>query len=184
MSGDFPLIQVQIPSNTLMSLSSQRRNQIVGCMHAHNELTFLNRLLAFSLNDVGDGLLHDQAHGVQMWCIMQVLTGKLYETRNMLVERFLQSNPEDQAIGSLRDEYKTDLHWLKDYFGDRGQKEIPLRVIRDKAAFHYDKLNLAQAVDHLPEEERRLYLAQHPVNALYYAGSALVFSTVFGLIAR
>jgi hypothetical protein len=42
---------------------------------------------------------------------------------NMLVERFLQSNPEDQPIGFLRDEYKTDLHWLKGYFGDRGQKE-------------------------------------------------------------
>jgi hypothetical protein len=41
----------------------------------------------------------------------------------MLVERFLQSNPEDQPIGFLRDEYKTDLHWLKGYFGDRGQKE-------------------------------------------------------------
>jgi hypothetical protein len=34
----------------------------------------------FSLNDVGEGLLHDQAHGVQMWCVLQVLTGKLYET--------------------------------------------------------------------------------------------------------
>jgi hypothetical protein len=56
-------------------------------------------------------------------------------------------------------------------------------VIRDKAAFYYDKLNLEQAVDHLPEEERRLYLAKHPANTLYYAGSALVFSTVFALIA-
>ncbi len=183
MSRDFQLIQLQIATETLKKLPNRQRNQIVGCMHAHNELVVLNRLLMFSLNDVGDGLLHNQAHGVQMWCVMQVLTGKLYETWNMLAERFLQSNPEDPAITSLSDEHKSSLSWLKDYFGDHRPKETPLRTIRDKTAFHYDKLNLEQAVDDLAEEERRLYLAQHPSNALYYAGSALVFSTVFALIA-
>jgi hypothetical protein len=53
----------------------------------------------------------------------------------------------------------------------------------DRAAFHYDRLNLEGAITDLPHEERRLYLAQHPANALYCAGSALVFSTVFALIA-
>jgi hypothetical protein len=63
------------------------------------------------------------------------------------------------------------------------KKDTPIRTIRDSAAFHYDKLNLEQAIINLPHEERRLYLAQHPANALYYAGSALVFSTVFAVIA-
>ena len=74
------------------------------------ELAVLNRLLMFSLNDVGEGELHDHAHGVQMWTIMQLLTGKLLETWNMLVERFLKSNPEDPS-----EAHKKDLAWLKDY---------------------------------------------------------------------
>jgi hypothetical protein len=92
-------------------------------MHAHNELAVLNRLLMFSLNDVSDGQLHDQEHGVQMWRIMQVLAGKLYESWNMLVERFLQSNPEDPAIQALQTEHRMSLDWLRGYFGDHDKKD-------------------------------------------------------------
>jgi hypothetical protein len=57
-------------------------------------------------------------------------------------------------------------------------------VHRDKAAFHYDKLNLTEAVDHLAEGENAIYLAQQPANSLYYLGSSLVFRTVFAMIAK
>jgi hypothetical protein len=157
MSGNFQLIQFQIEGDALKKLPNRQRNQIVGCMHAHNELVVLNRLLMFSLNDVGEGQLHDQAQGVQMWCVLQVLTGKLFETWNMLSERFLKSNPEDPAIGHLSDEHKSSLAWLKEYFGDGCPKETPLRTIRDKTAFHYDKLNLDEAIDDVIDEERRVY---------------------------
>lgn len=36
-----------IDEAVLRQLSSRRRNQLFGCMHAHNELSFLNRLLLF-----------------------------------------------------------------------------------------------------------------------------------------
>ncbi len=183
MSGNFQVIQLQIEGDALKKLSNRQRNQIVGCMHAHNELAVLNRILMFSLNDVGEGELHNKAQGVQMWCVLQILTGKLFETWNMLSARFLQRNPEDPAIVSLSDEHKKSLVWLKDYFGDERPKETALRMIRDKTAIHYDKLNLDQAIDNLPEEENRVYLSLHPANMLYYTGSALVFSTVFASIA-
>jgi hypothetical protein len=183
MSGNFQLIQLQIDGNAIKKLPNRQRHQLVGCMHAHNELAVLNRLLMFTFNDVGEGQLHDYAHGVQMWCVLQVLIGKLFETWNMLSERFLKSNPEDSAIAGLSDEHKRSLAWLKNYFGDERPRETPLRMIRNRTAFHYDKLNLDQAVDNLPEQENRVYLSQHPANALYYAGSALVFSTVFASIA-
>jgi hypothetical protein len=63
------------------------------------------------------------------------------------------------------------------------QEDTPIRTIRYTSAFYYEKLNLEQAIADLPHEEGRLYLSMHPANALYYAGSALVFSTVFALIA-
>jgi hypothetical protein len=69
------------------------------------------------------------------------------------------------------------------YFRDERSKDTPLRTIRNKTAFHYDKLNLAEAVNNLAEAESRVYLAQHPANGLYYVGSALVFGTVFAMIA-
>ncbi|OYV88855.1 MAG: hypothetical protein B7Z57_14380 [Acidiphilium sp. 37-60-79] len=150
-------------------------------MHAHNELAVLNRLLMFSCNDVGVGELHDHAQGVQMWCIMQVLTGKLFETWNVLNERFLKSNPTDPAIVALSEDHKQNLAWLTDYFSS---KDTALRIIRDKSAFHYDKqLNLDEAAADVSECERRVYLAQHPANGLYYLGSSLVFRTVFAMVA-
>src|SRR5258708_11003293 len=101
MSRDFQIIQLDIEPDAFKKLPNRLRNQFVGCMHAHNELAVLNRLLMFSLNDVGDGELHNDAHGVQMWCVLQVLIGKLFETWNMLGERFLKSNPEDAAVAQL-----------------------------------------------------------------------------------
>jgi hypothetical protein len=56
-------------------------------------------------------------------------------------------------------------------------------VIRDKTAFHYDKLNLEEAVNNLAAGENTIYLAQHSANSLYYVGSAIVFRTAFAMIA-
>jgi hypothetical protein len=181
MNRDFQIIQLQINEAALKALPSRHRNQLIACMHAHNELAVMNRLLTFSLNDVADGELHDHAHGVQMWCIMQLLTGKLFETWNMLYERFLKSNPEDHAITALSGAHKKNLAWLQAYFF---RKDTSIRIVRDKSGFHYDKqLNLDDAVAEVTEDERRVYLAQHHANGLYYLGSSLVFRTVFAMVA-
>jgi hypothetical protein len=144
-----------------------------------------------------------------MWSVLQVLTGKLFETWNMLSERFLRSNSEDPAIRQMSQGHRDSLDWLKTYFADQPQKpqtlrerimawlsrlgvvksrpgkrkQTALQIIRDKTAFHYDKLNLTEALNDLAAAEGRIYLAQHPANGLYYVGSALIFRTVFALVA-
>jgi hypothetical protein len=184
MSKDFQVIELSIDEEALKKASNRLRNQLVGCMHAHNELTVLNRLLMFSMNKTADGELHDSAQSVQMWCLLQVLAAKLVETWKMLNERFLKASPEDPALSKLKPDHKASLNWLKDYFGvDPLSKDNALTIIRDKTAFHYDKLNLEQAVNHLAEKENNVYLAQHPANSLYYVGSALVFRAAFAMIA-
>jgi hypothetical protein len=63
-------------------------------------------------------------------------------------------------------------------------KSSSLKTIRDKTGFHYDtNVNLKEAVDNLAVGENSIYLAQHPANGLYYIGSALVFRTIFVMIA-
>lgn len=38
------------------------------------------------------------------------------------------------------------LQWLTDYFGkDKPFKDSALKIIRNKTAFHYDRLNLTEA---------------------------------------
>jgi hypothetical protein len=184
MGQDFQIIQIEIAEEELRKLPNRQRNQLVGCMHAHNEVAILNRLLLFSMNDTGEGDLHNAAQSIQMWCLLQILVGKLFETWNMLIERFLKANPEDPAVVGLEADHKASLGWLKEYFGvDHPLKENALRTVRDKTAFHYDKLNLTEAVANLAEHENILYLAQHPANSLYYVGSSVVFRTVFAMIA-
>jgi hypothetical protein len=65
----------------------------------------------------------------------------------------------------------------------RERSRKALKIIRDKTAFHYDRLNLTEAADNLAAGENSLYLAQHPANSLYYMGSALVFRAIFAMIA-
>jgi hypothetical protein len=181
MPHEFYICQKEIDEATLKALPKKRRNQIVACMHVHNELSVLNRLLGFSLNDVGEGELHNHAQGVQMWTVMQLLAGKLCETWKMLYVRFLKSNPVDPAIAALKEAHREDLAWLHNYFSSR---DSALSIIRDKSSFHYDKdLDVDEAVADVSDEERRVYLAQHPINGLYYLGSSLVFRTVFAMIA-
>jgi hypothetical protein len=184
MSRDFQIVQLNINEEALKKADPRIRNQLVGCMYAHNELTVLNRILLFSMNVTGDGELYDSAQSVQMWCLLQVLAAKLVETWTMLNDRFLKAEPKDPALVCLTEQSKASLDWLKDYFGvARPLKDNALKTIRDKTAFHYDKLNLEAAVDNLATGESAVYLAQHPANGLYYLGSALVFRTVFATIA-
>lgn len=183
MAKDFQLIHITVDEARLKAASNRLRNQFVGCMHAHNELTILNRLLMFSMNDTSDGDLHDSAQAVQMWCMLQLLAAKLFETWVMLNERFLQSNPPD-VVPRLEPAHQASLDWLIDYFGKQQPfKDSALKTIRDKTAFHYDRLNLAEAADNLAAGENSLYLAQHPANSLYYMGSALVFRAAFAMVA-
>jgi hypothetical protein len=183
MAKDFQLIHVTIDEERLSKANNRLRNQFVGCMHAHNELTILNRLLMFTMNDTGDGALHDSARSVQMWFMLQLLAAKLFETWVMLTERFLQSNPPD-VVGRLEPTHKASMEWLTDYFGKRHPFNLcALKIIRDKTAFHYDRINITEAAANLAVGENSIYLAQHPANSLYYMGSALVFRAAFAMIA-
>jgi hypothetical protein len=98
---DLQFIQLTIDEGAFRKTGNRLRNQLLGCMHAHNELAALNRILMFSMNKTGDGELHDSAQPVQMWCLLQLLAGKLVETWNMLNERFLKVKPDDPALGCL-----------------------------------------------------------------------------------
>jgi hypothetical protein len=185
MSKDFEIIQLEIDEASIQGLDNRLRNQLMGCMHAHNELTVLNRVFMFGTNPVGDGELADSAGSVQMWCLLQMLAGKLYETWLMVIKRFLAAQPEDSAIAGLKPQHRPSLEWLKNYFGDSEAniKQNAIRVIRDKTAFHYDKLNLTEVIHNLGAHENTIYLAQHPANSLYYLGSVTVFRAIFAMIA-
>jgi hypothetical protein len=155
MAKDFQLIHITVDEARLKGASNRLRNQFVGCMHAHNELTILNRLLMFTMNDTGDGELHNSAQSVQMWCMLQILAAKLVETWVMLSERFLRSNPPD-LVARLEPPHQESLRWLTDYFGN-GQpfKDSALKIIRDKTAFHYDRLNLTEAADNFGSRRKQ-----------------------------
>jgi hypothetical protein len=155
-------------------------------MHAHNELTFLNRLLVFSQNSGAEGDLYDQAQMSQVWCLLQLLAGKLYETWNMLSKRFSLSarpNKQDAAVVALNSRHQHSLQWLRDYFSPRGISQKSIVVIRNKTAFHYGGLDMGEALKNLGPEEKIFHVARHPVNALYWMGSAAVFGAIFDEIA-
>jgi hypothetical protein len=177
------ILTYPIDEAALGRLDHRRRNQLFGCMHAHNELSFLNRLLMFTQNATADGELHDHAQSIQMWCVLQILAGKLFETWSMLLKRIMRRRPPDAMIASLAPEHAASLDWLRGYFGDTNFKYNAIKLIRDKTAFHYDGLDLGQAINNLAARENTVHLAEHPANTLYYCGSAVSFRAIFTLVA-
>ena len=97
MSQEFQIVH-STSTRACLKAGHPLRNQLVGCMYAHNELTVLNRILLSSMNNTGGGELHDSAQSVQMWCLLQVLAAKLVETWNMLNERFLKHSLKTRPL--------------------------------------------------------------------------------------
>ena len=132
------ILTYPIDEAVLQKLGNRRRNQLFGCMHAHNELSFLNRLLLFTQNSTADGELHDHAQSIQMWCVLQILAGKLFETWQMLAQRILRAKPTDPIIAALCLDHQAALAWLRGYFGGQNLKDNAIKLVRDKTAFHYE----------------------------------------------
>lgn len=183
-TGRLRILRYAVPQTALRRLSDRERNLITGCMHAHNELATLNRLLLFSMTATSEGAAHDTAQAVQMWCLMQLVAGKVFETWEMLCRRVVEAKPEDPLLTTLSTAHRTSLDWLVAYFGKRtSYKPSAVKFVRDTTAFHYGSIDLGQAVKNLGSGEDEVYLAQHPANSLYYLGSALVFRSLFAEIA-
>jgi hypothetical protein len=183
-SADLRILALRIDAAALKRMGDRARNQLVACMHAHNELSALNRILLFSMNPTSDGPLHDSANSIQMWCVLQLLAGKVFETWEMLNNRMLKARQEDPAVSLLSTDERLSLDWLLNYLGDRtSYKKTSIKFVRDTTAFHYAGLDFGQALNNLAPGEADIYLATHPANTLYYAGSSLVFRTLFAEIA-
>lgn len=178
------LARLPVLDNLRANLNDSQRNLLVGCMHVQNELAVLNRILLFSMNRSLDGELGEFAESMQIWCLLQVLAGKILEAWIFISERLRDGGHGERLVDSLDATYRANLAWLRGYFGDRQLKPNPLKLLRDKAAFHYDGLDLGQASRNLAPGEENVYLAKHPANALYFAGSAMVFRTIFAMIAN
>ena len=147
-------------------------------MHAHNELAALGRISMFSLNKTADGTLHDLTQTSQIWCLLQLLAGKLYEIWERVGPTISKVSELDFAK-----EQQASVAWLIEYFGVNPRKKTALKLLRDKTAFHYAGLDFGQAQKNLAEDEKAVYLAQDSHNTFYAVGSALVFRTIFSMAA-
>lgn len=104
----------------------------------------------------------------------------------MLSKRFslaAKPNEQDAVITALTSKHKQCLQWLRDYFSPKGISKKSIVVIPNKTAFHYGSLDMGEALKNLAPKERSFHVARHPVNALYWIGSAAVFGAIFDEIA-
>ncbi|MBB5751444.1 hypothetical protein [Prosthecomicrobium pneumaticum] len=178
------IVDLTIDPALLAKLDACSRNQLIGCMHAHNELSVVNRLLLFSKNETGKGAHYNHADDVQMWLLLQILAGKLFETWLIVKDRIVSRKPPEAIVAGLSAEHSDSLAWLRSYFGEKNHRRSPIKLVRDTTAFHYGGLDLQQAIGNLGDGENHVYLADHPANSLYFVGSAVVFRSLFAMIAR
>jgi len=178
------LLKFKTETSDLKKLGQVRLNLLIGCMHSHNELAVLNRLLLFAQNETAQGEAYASVKAIQVWTYLQIVIGKLFETWIMLKERLLDNAEQAELITSLTEKQKESLSWLTNYFGRNPLKKSPLKIIRDKTGFHYDGMDLGQVLNKIPESEQEVYLARHPANTTYVVGSMTVFRAAFSLVAQ
>src|ERR1700722_2856718 len=94
-----------------------------------------------------------------------------------------EGRKQDAVIRALDAQQRVSLIWLREYFSGKGVNSKSIVMLRNNTAFHYGGLDVGQAVTNLAPEGKTFHLAQHPVNTLYWIGSAVVFGTIFAEIA-
>ena len=180
------ILTYPIDEAALRRLDNRQRQPALR-LHARTQRAeFLEPALAVRAERDGQqlGELPEQAQSVQMWCLLQILAGKLFETWVMLAERILRfTHARRHHWRLLCPDHAASLDWLRDYFGESNFKNNAVKIIRDKTAFHYDGLDLGQAINNLGARENIMHLAEHPANTLYYLGSAVRSRAVFTFIA-
>ena len=95
----------------------------------------------------------------------------------------LQTKKTKTSVDSLNDDFKTSHIWLNSYFGS---KTNSVKYVRNTTAFHYEGLDFGQSLRNLAKGDRNIFLEtqSHPMNSIYFVGSAVVFRTLFAKIAE
>lgn len=158
-------------------MSRGERALVVSVAHAVNELNVLRKLVLLASNADRTTKWQKDAHTCQLLVITRVLTGKLYESWQVVRQTYFDSKLSLTYGNKLTADGTEALARLGKYFG---RADTTVKSVRNQFAFHYSQSHLGEAAaDDTDNDELSLYFSETSGNVLYYfaehiAGGALL----------
>jgi hypothetical protein len=138
------LIRVTVDAKKFRGLADSEQLFLVRLGQIHNDMRRVRQMVVCAHNGVKaykgiehEVALHSLIFAVRLWC------GVLNEAKDVIQTAWHGSQLSKKTYGDLDDAAKNALKAFQRYFDRRN----PVRVVRDKFAFHYDPDCIAMALE-------------------------------------
>lgn len=140
------LVAAKLSKDKLLKLPKEELVLLLGLAHLSNDLTTLTKLLLVLNNNINinnnnpQDEIEAEGNACQLYLIMKILAGKLYEGYSLL-KKYYFSALSKKYSDLLSTEGKNEINEIKKYFS----KKNNLETIRNSYVFHYSLDNLDSA---------------------------------------
>jgi len=166
----------------LKKIPSEDRVYLVQLSHLANSISILQKLLAYTYRKSDIDLIW-KANIAQGSLIGRMLGGVIVEGWKVL-EPFLITERGRELTNKLSKDGRSDLDSLVAYLS----KPNPIKKLRDKFAFHFDRKAIENELELLSEKrDYHLYFAKHQGNSLFYLAEEIVgaaMTTIVGAMTN
>ncbi len=171
-SMEIEVFAVELTGKELQALPKDDRVLLIQLAHLANTIIVLQKWMIFCSNRSESGSIHAAAETTQQMLVMRILSGVLYEGWQMLSQSYFGTQLSKKYHSRLSKEDQECLKTLKCYFR---KKENPIKRVRNRFAFHFDRGAVESELKLVPPDARyHFYLSEFQGNSLYYLSEELV----------
>lgn len=163
------IYRVGITKNMLGKMPEKDRVLFILFGTMLNEINMLHKVTyLFHKKEVSE--VERKAQIAEHLFFQTLLVGKLWECWQCLQSSFFRTRASKEYENRLNQEGKDSLEYLKRYFG----KDSWIPKVRKWFSFHYDRQQVANQLEQMPEDEAlEIFLSHAQGNSLYFASSML-----------
>ena len=169
------IYKVNLTKSELSSLPENELTFFLQACRMLNEINILHKVTFFSNRD-GLSVVEERAQNSQSLFFLTILSGKLWESWELLQKDYFGSKLSKTYHNQLPDDAKDDLDNLKIYFG---KPDNLVKQIRNNIAFHFDSDELMKQFKQSNDDEIfEIYLSGKQGNSCYFLPYALLLKAI------
>lgn len=174
------LIKAEFSKKHLDQLPKEEKVFFVQLTHLLDELMILSKCVIFASNTIeAKQGAEKSAQRTQALFFIRILAGKIYEGWQMLNTSYFSSQLSQKYDKLLSNLASESIEELKRYFA----KNNLIYEIRNKYAFHYDRKNVEDQLNHITQDETlSMLISEHQGNNLFAFSDTIINSSILNSI--
>ena len=174
------LIKAEFSKKHLDQLPKEEKVFFVQLTHLLDELSILSKCVVFASNAIEvKQEVEKTAQRMQALFFIRILAGKIYEGWQMFHASYFSSQLSQKYDKLLSNSASGSIEELKRYFA----KNNLIYEIRNKYAFHYDRKNVENQLNHIAQDETlSMLISEHQGNNLFSFSDAIINSSILNYI--